>query len=159
PLPAPARDALSTARIGPAGHPGATDLQRRRSRRARRCDASRLRRLRSAMTAQRLRVFDRRRSGALLHMGSLEGGLGRGGRAFIDWLAVAGFTVWQILPVGPTGADGSPYWVRSDFAGNPAFIDQSEWPDLKSADYAAFLERSHHWLDDYALFEVLSFVH
>ena len=65
-------------------------------------------------------------------MGSLEAGLGRGGRAFIDWLASAGFTVWQILPVGPTGSDGSPYWVRSDFAGNPAFIDANELPDLKS---------------------------
>ena len=108
--------------------------------------------------AQRLPVFDRRRSGALLHIGSLEAGLGRGGRAFIDWLAAAGFSVWQILPVGPTGPDGSPYWVRSDFAGNPAFIDSNEWPDLNSSAYPAFLAGAQHWLDDYALFEVLSFV-
>ena len=107
---------------------------------------------------QRLPVFDRRRAGALLHIGSLEGGLGRGGRAFIDWLAAAGFSVWQILPVGPTGSDGSPYWVRSDFAGNPAFIDSNEWPDLNSSAYPAFLASAQHWLDDYALFEVLSFV-
>jgi len=107
----------------------------------------------------RLPVFDRRRAGALLHMGSLEAGLGRGGRSFIDWLATAGFTVWQILPVGPTGSDGSPYWVRSDFAGNPAFIDGNELPDLKSPAYAAFLLSAAHWLEDYALFEVLSFVH
>jgi 4-alpha-glucanotransferase len=105
-----------------------------------------------------LPVFDRRRAGALLHIGSLEGGLGRGGRAFIDWLAAAGFTVWQILPVGPTGSDGSPYWVRSDFAGNPAFLDSNEWPDLSSGAYQAFLAAAQHWLDDYALFEVLSFV-
>ncbi|HWW80280.1 MAG TPA: 4-alpha-glucanotransferase, partial [Steroidobacteraceae bacterium] len=84
------------------------------------------------MATARLPVFDRRRAGVLLHMGSLEGGLGRSGRAFIDWLATAGFSVWQILPVGPTGSDGSPYWVRSDYAGNPAFIDSTEWPDLKS---------------------------
>ena len=107
----------------------------------------------------RLPVFDRRRAGVLLHLGSLEHVLGRGGRAFIDWLATAGFSVWQILPVGPTGSDGSPYWVRSDFAGNPAFIDSDERPDPASADYPAFLETSKHWLDDYALFEVLSFVH
>ncbi|MGH8322951.1 MAG: 4-alpha-glucanotransferase, partial [Steroidobacteraceae bacterium] len=100
-----------------------------------------------------------RRAGALLHMGSLEGGLGRGGRTFIDWLATAGFSVWQILPLGPTGSDGSPYWVRSDFAGNPAFVDASEWPDLTSGAYPAFLEGAKHWLEDYALFEVLSFVH
>lgn len=111
------------------------------------------------MANSRLPVFDRRRAGALLHIGSLEAGLGRGGRAFIDWLASAGFSVWQILPVGPTGSDGSPYWVRSDFAGNPAFIDSNEWPDLHSGAYPAFLERSKGWLDDYALFEVLSFVH
>ena len=110
------------------------------------------------MPNARLPVFDRRRAGALLHIGSLEGGLGRGGRAFIDWLAAAGFSVWQILPVGPTGSDGSPYWVRSDFAGNPAFIDSNEWPDLNSGAYPAFLQTAQHWLDDYALFEVLSFV-
>jgi 4-alpha-glucanotransferase len=108
---------------------------------------------------QRLPVFDRRRAGALLHLGSLEGALGHGGRAFIDWLATAGFSVWQILPVGPTGPDGSPYWVRSDFAGNPAFLDANEWPDLNSREYVEFLETAKPWLDDYALFEVLSFVH
>jgi 4-alpha-glucanotransferase len=110
------------------------------------------------VSLKRLPVFDRRRAGALLHLGSLEGGLGHGGRAFIDWLAAAGFTVWQILPVGPTGSDGSPYWVRSDYAGNPAFIDQSEWPDVHSPQYGAFLDSNRHWLEDYALFEVLSFV-
>ena len=65
----------------------------------------------------RLPVFDRRRAGALLPLSALEAPLGRGGRAFVDWLAAAGFSVWQILPLGPTGADGSPYWVRSDAAG------------------------------------------
>ncbi|MDB6090822.1 MAG: 4-alpha-glucanotransferase [Gammaproteobacteria bacterium] len=107
----------------------------------------------------RLPVFDRRRAGVLLHLGSLESALGRGGRAFIDWLATAGFSVWQILPVGPTGSDGSPYWVRSDFAGNPAFIDSDERPDSHTGEYSAFLQTAAHWLEDYALFEVLSFVH
>lgn len=107
----------------------------------------------------RLPVLDRRRAGVLLHLGSLDGALGRGGRAFIDWLADAGFSVWQILPVGPTGPDGSPYWVRSDFAGNEAFIDRSELPQAEPAEYSAFLAESEQWLDDYALFEVLSGVH
>ena len=104
-------------------------------------------------------VFDRRRSGVLLHLGSLEAALGRGGRAFIDWLAEGGFSVWQILPAGPTGADGSPYWVRSDFAGNLAFLDPTELPGEDPAEYAAFLDQTQHWLNDYALFEVLSGVH
>src|ERR1700759_831538 len=101
----------------------------------------------------RLSMFDRRRAGALLHLGSLDGALGRGGRAFIDWLADAGYSVWQILPVGPTGADGSPYWVRSDYAGNPAFIDSTELPDPNSSELGDFLKSSQHWLDASALFE------
>ena len=107
----------------------------------------------------RLPVLDRRRAGVLLHLGSLDAPLGRGGRAFIDWLAEAGFSVWQVLPAGPTGTDGSPYWVRSDFAGNPEFIDPAELPSAQPSEYAAFLDQSQHWLDDYALFEVLSSAH
>jgi 4-alpha-glucanotransferase len=107
----------------------------------------------------RLPVLDRRRAGVLLHLGSLDGALGGGGRAFIDWLAEAGFSVWQILPLGPTGPDGSPYWGRSDFAGNPAFLDRTELPQFRRAEYAAFVAETEHWLDDYALFEVLSRAH
>ena len=64
----------------------------------------------------------------LLPLSALSAPLGRGGRAFVDWLARAGFSVWQILPLGPTGADGSPYWLRSDRAGNPALLDEAELP-------------------------------
>jgi 4-alpha-glucanotransferase len=91
-----------------------------------------------------------------VHLGSLDNALGRGGRAFIDWVAEAGFTLWQILPVGPTGPDGSPYWVRSDFAGQYSFVDTTELPDSHSPEYAAFLAASGSWLADYALFEALS---
>jgi 4-alpha-glucanotransferase len=106
-----------------------------------------------------LPVFDRRRSGVLLHLSSLDAALGRGGRAFIDWLATAGFSVWQILPLGPTGATHSPYWVRSDFAGNTAFIYSGERPRADGDDYRAFLDASKSWLEDYADFEVLSALH
>ena len=44
---------------------------------------------------------------------------------FVDWLAEAGQTYWQILPLGPTsygGADDSPYQAFSAFAGNPYMI-------------------------------------
>jgi 4-alpha-glucanotransferase len=104
----------------------------------------------------RLPVFDRRRSGVLLPMSALEAALGRGGRAFIDWLAAAGFSVWQVLPAGPVGADRSPYWVRSDFAGNPAFIDPAELPDSRAPIGADFLAAASPWLHDYALFEALT---
>lgn len=111
------------------------------------------------MTDEVLPVFDRRRAGVLLHLSSLDAALGRGGRAFIDWLCSAGFSVWQVLPLGPTGAVGSPYWVRSDFAGNPAFIDGGERPDAAGDEFAAFLRASRSWLAAYSCFEVLSALH
>lgn len=104
----------------------------------------------------RLGVLDRRRAGVLLHLGSLVAPLGRGGRACIDWLAAAGFTVWQTLPLGPPGTDGSPYWVRSDFAGNPALLDSQEWPECSGGDFERFLRDAQHWLVDYALYRALS---
>jgi 4-alpha-glucanotransferase len=111
------------------------------------------------MSAAAIPVLARRRAGVLLHVGSLHAGLGRGGRAFIDWLASAGFGVWQILPLGPPGADGSPYWVRSDSAGNAALIDPDEPAPVNSSEFQAFLDGSREWLEDYAAFEVLSGIH
>ncbi|MBV8909545.1 MAG: 4-alpha-glucanotransferase [Gammaproteobacteria bacterium] len=108
------------------------------------------------MPSVRLPVFDRRRAGVLLALSSLEGALGRSGRAFVDWLADAGFSVWQILPAGPVGVDGSPYWVRSDQAGNPDFLDRAELPDPHAPIGADFLAAASPWLHDYALFEALT---
>jgi 4-alpha-glucanotransferase len=108
------------------------------------------------MANVRLPVFDQRRSGVLLPMSALEGALGRGGRAFIDWVADAGFSVWQFLPLGPVAADRSPYWVRSDCAGNPEFLDPAELPDPNEPIGADFLAVSSPWLHDYALFEALT---
>lgn len=69
-----------------------------------------------------------RRAGVLLHPtslpGAVDGGLiGPDALRFLDWLAEAGFSAWQMLPVGPTGVSGSPYQLRSAFAGNPRLID------------------------------------
>ena len=69
-----------------------------------------------------------RRSGILLHPTSLPGtpGIGTLGAqayAFVDWLAQARQTLWQILPLGPTGYGDSPYASFSTFAGNPLLID------------------------------------
>jgi 4-alpha-glucanotransferase len=111
------------------------------------------------MSTVRLPVFDRRRAGVLLPMASLDAALGRGGRSFIDWLADGGFSVWQILPAGPVGSDGSPYWVRSDCAGNPGFLDRAELPDEHAPVGEDFRAAAAHWLPDYALFEALSRAH
>ena len=73
------------------------------------------------------RVLSRRRSGVLLPVSALlqpgSGALGDPARRFIDWLSAAGFSVWQVLPLVPVDPSGSPYWARSDRAGNPAFLD------------------------------------
>ncbi|HEY6451915.1 MAG TPA: 4-alpha-glucanotransferase [Steroidobacteraceae bacterium] len=107
------------------------------------------------------RLLDRRRAGVLLHptmlTGPESGALGARSRALVDWLAEAGFSIWQVLPLGPPGGGGSPYWARSDFAGDGALVDRRELPDgAQSADYDAFRAASRDWLDDYVLFETLA---
>ena len=104
----------------------------------------------------RLPVFDRRRAGVLLPLSALDAALGRGGRAFIDWLAQAGFSVWQILPMVPAGAGGSPYWSSSDCAGEVAYIDAAEQPDPQQPVDADYLAASAAWLPDYGLFAALT---
>jgi 4-alpha-glucanotransferase len=68
-----------------------------------------------------------RASGLLLHPTSLPGphGLGDLGpqaRRFADFLAAAGQSWWQMLPVGPVNASCSPYQPESTFAGNPLLV-------------------------------------
>ena len=72
-----------------------------------------------------------RSSGVLLHPTSLPGPYGSGdfGPAayhFVDWLAGAGQTLWQILPLGGIGPGNSPYMSSSAFAGNVLLIDLAE---------------------------------
>ncbi|MEM7033557.1 MAG: 4-alpha-glucanotransferase [Chloroflexota bacterium] len=80
-----------------------------------------------------------RASGILLHPTSLPspygiGDLGQAAYQFIDFLHTSKQTLWQILPLGPTGYGDSPYASFSSFAGNPLLIS----PDLliKSGDLA-----------------------
>ena len=69
-----------------------------------------------------------RESGILMPISSLPGPYGIGclgaeAVKFVDFLAQAGQTIWQILPLSPTGYGDSPYQSCSAFAGNPYFID------------------------------------
>ena len=69
-----------------------------------------------------------RESGILMHITSLPGpyGVGTMGKSayhFVDFLEKAGQSVWQILPLNPTGYGDSPYQSFSAFAGNPYLID------------------------------------
>lgn len=76
-----------------------------------------------------------RSSGILLHPTSLPqtagiGTIGKQAFRFIDWLIEAGQSLWQILPLGPTGYGDSPYAAFSTFAGNPLLIDLDNLRDL-----------------------------
>ena len=51
------------------------------------------------------------------------GTFGKESYRFVDMLAEAGQSYWQILPLGPTSYGDSPYQSFSTFAGNPYFID------------------------------------
>ncbi len=69
-----------------------------------------------------------RSSGILMHITSLPGpyGVGTMGKYafdFVDFLKAAGQTMWQILPLTPTGFGDSPYQSCSAFAGNHYLID------------------------------------
>jgi 4-alpha-glucanotransferase len=63
----------------------------------------------------------------LLHPTSLPGRYGIGDLGdqalrFVDYLVDAGQSLWQILPLGPTGYGDSPYQCFSALAGNPLLI-------------------------------------
>lgn len=83
-----------------------------------------------------------RASGILLHPTCLPGpggigSLGAEAQAFVDFLAAAGQSLWQILPLGPTGYGDSPYSAFSAFAGNPLLVSLPQlvaWGDLRNGD-------------------------
>ena len=69
----------------------------------------------------------KRSAGVLLHPTSLPGPYGIGDLGpqaykWVDFLAETGCTLWQVLPLGPTGYGDSPYQCFSAFAGNPYLI-------------------------------------
>lgn len=72
-----------------------------------------------------------RASGILMPIASLPSKYGIGcfdkaAYKFVDTLAEAKQSYWQILPIGPTGYGDSPYQSFSTFAGNPYSIDLNE---------------------------------
>ncbi len=73
----------------------------------------------------------RRSSGILMHPTSLPGPYGIGdigprAHAWLDFLVETGCSLWQVLPLGPTGYGDSPYQCFSAFAGNPYLISPEE---------------------------------
>lgn len=130
-----------------------------------------------------------RRAGVLLHPTSLPGPgqfgtIGEYARRFVDFLSQSGFTVWQMLPTGPTHDNRSPYQLLSSLAGNPELIDPDDlvargWltqeertqTSIKTMReqaarrflgstgprdaYQRFCHSHRDWLEDYALFMAL----
>lgn len=93
-----------------------------------------------------------RSAGVQLHPTSLPSGrLGPEAYAFVDWLAAAGQTWWQMLPLGPPDEHGSPYKAHSAFAAwNGLLAD----PDarVEPSEERELRERSAYWIDDWAAY-------
>ena len=93
-----------------------------------------------------------RSSGVLLHPTSLPGGrLGREAYEFVDWLAEAGQSWWQVLPLGPPDAFGSPYTSPSAFAGSPALLAEPD-AEVTPSDIADFRRRHAYWIGAWEAF-------
>ena len=132
-----------------------------------------------------------RAAGLLLHPTSLPntfgiGDLGPEAHHFAEFMASAGFKIWQVLPIGPTGYGDSPYQCFSAFAGNPLLVHvpggDGDFPKHKvdfgrviaakgvalrratdafvpNEAYRHFCTEQAWWLEDYALFMALKRAH
>jgi len=93
-----------------------------------------------------------RSAGIFLHPTSLPGGtLGEDAFRFVDWLAAAGQSWWQVLPLGPPDAYGSPYRAASAFAGSPQLLAEPGAP-VSQAELESFVARHAYWIGEWARF-------
>lgn len=102
------------------------------------------------------------RAGILLHPTSLprldkNGDITDSALKFIDFLVEAGQSVWQILPLAPTGTSASPYFSPSAFAGNiKLFSQENDFASVVGTpEYKKFCQQHSYWLADFALYEAL----
>ena len=93
-----------------------------------------------------------RTSGVQLHPTSLPSGrLGPDAYAWVDWLASAGQTWWQMLPLGPPDEHDSPYKSASAFAASPQLLGSPAAP-VTAAERLDFRERASDWIEDWLAF-------
>lgn len=99
----------------------------------------------------------KRSAGVLLHPTSLPNGvLDDNVERFLDWMVVAGLSVWQMLPLGAPHRDRSPYQAYSAHALNPALLPaELAFVPINEEELTAFQQSEAKWLDDYALFVAL----
>lgn len=99
--------------------------------------------------------FYQRRAGVLLHPTSLPSGkLDADAERWLELIAKAGFSVWQVLPLGEPQHGLCPYQCVSAFAMNPALYTDYSEPRSDSGDFRIFCA-AHPWVEDYALFKLL----
>ena len=90
-----------------------------------------------------------RSSGLQLNPTSLPGGrLGEEAYRFVDWLADAGQSWWQVLPLGPAGEGGSPYKSPSAFAAAAELLAEPGAP-VSAHELASFRRRQSFWIGDW----------
>src|SRR4051812_44973469 len=93
-----------------------------------------------------------RSSGVQLHPTSLPSGrLGPEAFAWLDWLADAGQTWWQMLPLGPPDRHGSPYKSASAFAASATLLGDPKAP-VSSSEELEFMEKASDWIGDWIAF-------
>jgi len=103
-------------------------------------------------------LLAQRRCGVLLHPTSLPGpgycgDFGADARRFVDLIAAAGLSIWQVLPLGPTHPDGCPYQSFSVHAGSPDLIDL-QW--LVRHNWLTRAQAEHGMVDRWAKREALN---
>jgi 4-alpha-glucanotransferase len=90
-----------------------------------------------------------RTSGILLHPTSIPGSrLSAEAYRFVDWLAAAGQSWWQVLPLQPPDDAGSPYAAPSAFAADTSLLAEPDAP-VSDAEVAAFRARNAYWIEDW----------
>jgi len=99
--------------------------------------------------------FYQRRAGVLLHPTSLPSGkLDSDAERWLDWLEQAGFSMWQVLPLGEPQHGLCPYQCISAFAMNPALYTSYTPPRPDLGEFRIFCA-ANSWVEDYALFKLL----
>jgi 4-alpha-glucanotransferase len=93
-----------------------------------------------------------RSSGVLLHPTSLPSGrLDDAAYSFVDWLAAAGQSWWQVLPLGPPDEHRSPYRSASAFACWEGLLAEPDAP-VSAEEIERFTAAQSYWAADWAAF-------
>jgi 4-alpha-glucanotransferase len=93
-----------------------------------------------------------RAAGILLHPTSLPSGrLDAEAYRFVDWLADAGMSWWQVLPLGPPDAAQSPYRAASAFAGWNGLLARPN-ARVSTDELDRFVATHPYWIGDWAAY-------